>query len=301
MSFIFSLFKIQGSDQRLASGVRWAALTALAIGSSLCANGSGRNIYLDLGAFCGDTLTMHNLNGVPSRCLPEVPWEVFAFEPCPMLAHAAQLRADRLNCEENDPPLEYRDIPGMLAAVSEAYEKKLPFDKKLACFFEKYQQELIKKVGSKGPYRNFWEISDATSLSSRPAGLNSNRYHVVPAGVGVENGCVWMDWSPSNYMNGGGNFVGIQYQETRRFLAPVIRLSEWIQKNFSKNDFIYVKMDIEGMEYSVIEDLISSGCLDFIDEMDVEWHGRFLIPGFEREDQLKKRIIEKNILLREHY
>ena len=37
-----------------------------------------RNIYLDLGAFMGDTLQMFKLNGVSTRCHPGVDWEVFA-------------------------------------------------------------------------------------------------------------------------------------------------------------------------------------------------------------------------------
>jgi hypothetical protein len=35
--------------------------------------------------------------------------------------------------------------------------------------------------------------------------------------------------------------------------------------------------------------------------MDVEWHGRFDVPGREKEEFLKKVIRSKNIILRDHY
>ena len=103
-------------------------------------------------------------------------------------------------------------------------------------------------------------------------------------------------------MNGGGNVLGVDYGSPKHvFHVPVIDLSKWIIENFSKNDYIYVKMDIEGMEFLLIQALIESGALDYIDEMDVEWHGRFDVPGRECEKSLKETILRKNIILREHY
>jgi len=51
-----------------------------------------------------------------------------------------------------------------------------------------------------------------------------------------------------------------------------ISLSNYILSNFKKSDYIIVKVDIEGMEYDVLEDIIRSGAIDYIDEMRCEWH-----------------------------
>jgi len=54
-------------------------------------------------------------------------------------------------------------------------------------------------------------------------------------------------------------------------LTPV-RLSKFIMENFSKEDYIVLKMDIEGSEYKVLEDCVSSGALKYVNEVLIEWH-----------------------------
>jgi FkbM family methyltransferase len=48
--------------------------------------------------------------------------------------------------------------------------------------------------------------------------------------------------------------------------------SSFIRDNFSKEDYIVVKLDIEGAEYEVMDKLISDGTIDYIDSIYVEWH-----------------------------
>lgn len=55
------------------------------------------------------------------------------------------------------------------------------------------------------------------------------------------------------------------------------------------------------MEFLLLDDLIETGCLKLINEMDIEWHGRFDVPGREREQELRKSIVESGIILRDHY
>jgi FkbM family methyltransferase len=52
---------------------------------------------------------------------------------------------------------------------------------------------------------------------------------------------------------------------------PIV-LSEYIQKNFKEDDFIVLKLDIEGSEYEVLQDLIDKNCLSYIDSIFIEWH-----------------------------
>lgn len=49
--------------------------------------------------------------------------------------------------------------------------------------------------------------------------------------------------------------------------------------NFNEDDYLVVKLDIEGSEYYVIEDLLISGKINSINELYIEWHDHFF-PHF---------------------
>lgn len=266
-----------------------------------------RNIYIDLGAFRGETLRMFMKNEVPTRCHPGVDWEVFAFEACPILAHCTQLRVDSLNNLSIDPPISYSDIPGLQELVKSIHKNQTPFTNELRLLFEDYETLLFSRISSRGPY----EAQFSWSPQEREAQLKTaearlpftgTQYTAYAMAVGDKDTTLEMHWHCSNNINGGGNLLGIYYgAPSHIFTVPVLRLSRWLKQSFSNNDYIYIKMDIEGMEFLLIEDLIATGCLEMIKEMDVEWHGRFNVPGREKEQELRKIITESGIILRDHH
>lgn len=266
-----------------------------------------RNIYLDLGAFEGDTLHMFQLNEIPTRCHPNIEWEVFAFEACPLSAHCLQLRVDHLNHLSVDSPLSYEEIPGMAQLMQAVYQNNLPFNRHLRNLFEQYESLLISRHSSRGSYEHQfllshddWEAQLQTATTPRP--ISGTQYTAYAMGVGPKDTTLTMHWAYSNYVNGGGNLLGIEYETpTHTFAVPVLRLSRWIKASFSKDDYLYIKMDIEGMEFSLLEDLIQTGCLEYINEMDIEWHGRFNVPSKEKEKELRRILKESGIILRDHY
>lgn len=54
--------------------------------------------------------------------------------------------------------------------------------------------------------------------------------------------------------------------------VPSIDFSNWILKTFSRDDYIVLKMDIEGAEYDVFEKMFNDGSIDYINKLYVEWH-----------------------------
>lgn len=54
--------------------------------------------------------------------------------------------------------------------------------------------------------------------------------------------------------------------------VPTIDLNKFILDNFSKDDYIILKLDIEGAEYQVIPNLIQGGAISLIKEFYIEWH-----------------------------
>ena len=51
-----------------------------------------------------------------------------------------------------------------------------------------------------------------------------------------------------------------------------IDFDKWIKDNFAKDDYIILKMDIEGAEYNVLPRMISHGSIEYIDKAYVEFH-----------------------------
>ncbi len=72
-----------------------------------------------------------------------------------------------------------------------------------------------------------------------------------------------------------------------------INLSAFILNNFSKEDFIVVKLDIEGSEYDVLESLIETGTIFYINDLFVEFHSSFFENSKEivvKEERIKSFI-----------
>lgn len=51
-----------------------------------------------------------------------------------------------------------------------------------------------------------------------------------------------------------------------------IDLSKWILETFIKEDYIILKMDIEGAEYEVLKKMFHDKSIDYIDELFIEFH-----------------------------
>lgn len=65
---------------------------------------------------------------------------------------------------------------------------------------------------------------------------------------------------------------------------------------FNDDDYIIVKMDIEGAEYDILRHLLNNPTtLTKIDELHVEWHSQFFIDGPKNEKYLKEELQKHNI------
>jgi FkbM family methyltransferase len=61
--------------------------------------------------------------------------------------------------------------------------------------------------------------------------------------------------------------------------VETLDFSKWIEQNFSKDDYIVIKMDIEGAEYEVIPKMIEDKTIDYVNEMMVEFHSKRQLKG----------------------
>ena len=76
-------------------------------------------------------------------------------------------------------------------------------------------------------------------------------------------------------------------KETNYIIVESINLSKWIKENFNKNDFIVLKMDIEGAEYEVVPHMLKTGVISYINEFYIEGHYHKILPK-EKQVKLKK-------------
>jgi len=64
-----------------------------------------------------------------------------------------------------------------------------------------------------------------------------------------------------------------------------IDIAKFIENNFDKDDLIYLRMDIEGAEFVVLNHLIDTGIASYIDEFWIEFHRPEIV-----EDSLLQKI-----------
>ena len=54
--------------------------------------------------------------------------------------------------------------------------------------------------------------------------------------------------------------------------VPTIDFSQWMLKNFTADDYIILKLDVEGSEYEILNKMFKDGSFDLIDKLYIEWH-----------------------------
>ncbi|MEM9400230.1 MAG: FkbM family methyltransferase [Verrucomicrobiota bacterium] len=73
--------------------------------------------------------------------------------------------------------------------------------------------------------------------------------------------------------------------------VEAIDFSAWLMQNFSKEDFITIKMDIEGAEYAVLEKMLEDKSMDLVDEFLIEFHQKMNSDiTLERHERLIEQI-----------
>jgi FkbM family methyltransferase len=101
--------------------------------------------------------------------------------------------------------------------------------------------------------------------------------------------------------NGKKAFDGWQLKDTNNLDdengVDALDLSQFILDNFSKDDYIILKMDIEGAEYKVIDKMDKDGSLPYISKIYGELHGPKKGYSIEDNNNLLNKVWENNLKL----
>jgi FkbM family methyltransferase len=76
-----------------------------------------------------------------------------------------------------------------------------------------------------------------------------------------------------------------------------IDLSNWIKTNFSINDNIWLKIDIEGAEYEVLKNLIDTNIITYIKKLFIEFHYEKINLDINIHNELKFNLKKYNLNL----
>jgi FkbM family methyltransferase len=97
--------------------------------------------------------------------------------------------------------------------------------------------------------------------------------------INIQNSAVWINDKikkfhlSEEYTDGSSLLNSLNNLKDDHFLnVSCFDLSTWIKNTFSKNDYIILKLDIEGAEYEVLNKIIDDGNMGLINEFWGEWH-----------------------------
>ena len=76
-----------------------------------------------------------------------------------------------------------------------------------------------------------------------------------------------------------------------------INISKFILDNFSKEDYIILKLDIEGAEYKVVDKMVSDGSLAYISKFYGELHGPKKGFSIKQNNKLIKQVWDNKLIL----
>lgn len=99
----------------------------------------------------------------------------------------------------------------------------------------------------------------------------------------------------SNYESVGSSVNGLNWYDTKYFDQETVEVEcvdiSRILNKYNDDDFIIVKLDIEGSEFEVVRKMINDESIKKIDELFIEWHTHHVHSETEEtENELKKKI-----------
>tara|TARA_R110000803_G_scaffold204606_1_gene270743 strand:+ start:35 stop:652 length:618 start_codon:yes stop_codon:yes gene_type:complete len=126
--------------------------------------------------------------------------------------------------------------------------------------------------------------------------------------VNIQNSAVWINDEvkkfhlSEEYTDGSSLLDSLNnLREEHSIETPCFDLSTWISETFNKNDYLILKLDIEGAEYEVLNKMIEDGTINLISEFWGEWHDMKITDPktLEISKKVYKYLKENNIEFKE--
>ena len=113
-----------------------------------------------------------------------------------------------------------------------------------------------------------------------------------------ENKKLWGGDAPGSASATLNIFKGIRHQKHQEAVNPrsilptvkCISLANWITTNYERDDYIVLKLDIEGAEYEIFDDFFSKNTFYYINEIVGEFHNKKCGIPIERDEQIVSKL-----------
>ncbi len=126
-----------------------------------------------------------------------------------------------------------------------------------------------------------WQEYDIHSFEANPRLVQHfKRFDNMP-NIQFYNKAVWLtDDTVEFYLDGtsqqyGSSIIGTKISgnlDKIPTIVPSVDIANFIQSKYSKDDYIILKLDIEGGEYELIEYMVDTNTFEYIDEFYLEFH-----------------------------
>lgn len=103
------------------------------------------------------------------------------------------------------------------------------------------------------------------------------KFRPIPEGVRFYNLAIWTK-DETKPLHAGRRVDSSSLVDTRAVdldkdtMVPCIDFSQWLKREFTSDDFIHLKLDIEGAEYEVLQKMMADKTIELIKELVCEWH-----------------------------
>jgi FkbM family methyltransferase len=124
--------------------------------------------------------------------------------------------------------------------------------------------------------------ADTTVISFEPIpGLAKQlqEIHQDNPTIQIQNSAVWINNEiktfhlSEEYTDGSSLLDSLNnLRKEHSIKIPCFDISTWILNTFNKDDYLILKLDIEGAEYEVLNKMIEDGSINLINEFWGEWH-----------------------------
>ena len=260
-------------------------LPGVATMSTACS--APRQIYIDAGVNWCNTLELYRR--IPeAKAFLEKPWLVFGFEASPRIAPFADRCAQTLSAGLPLPPppippagssrelAKYAPLHNCsmeqlgLRPRSEHDRKVYRRQKLVPCMLK----ALEKPLASLTPDPQL--TGNQTLLQQRlaPGGACATKTHyaLLSAAVGRRDGFLSMNDGPEMMITGGATHQATFKSRIEKYRVPQVDLSSWLRKSFSRDDFVVLKLDVEGVEHRIVPKMVEDGTLELVDVLLWECH-----------------------------
>lgn len=140
--------------------------------------------------------------------------------------------------------------------------------------------------------------AEITTISFEPVTYLADQLqeiHKDNDSVYIQNSAVWITndtkkfYISDLYTDGSSLLTSLNSLNENQYIEiPCFDFSTWLSETFTVDDYIILKLDIEGAEYEVLNKMIDDGTINLVNEFWGEWHDMKI--NDERTQQLAKRI-----------